>query len=210
VPTAQAILDQLTGISQKWWTLAVVWHVYVAALAVAFLTGWRPTRRLAAALVSMPIASALLMSVASANPFNTVLLGGTLMGTQFAVWRLPSELIRPREGLPLYMGGVFIVFGLVYPHFLHPAAAATYLYAAPTGLVPCPTLAVLAGFSIALGSFGSRWWALVVGAAGLFYGAIGSLYLSVRLDWVLVVGSLVVLALALWPKAFETHGTSAA
>jgi hypothetical protein len=209
VPTALAILDQLRGIAQTWWPLAVVWHVYVAAFVLAVLAGWRPTRRLAASLVSMPVASALAMAAVSANPFTTLLLGGTIVGTQVALWRWPSEVIQLGRGFPLIIGGALIVFGLVYPHFLSPNSTATYLYAAPTGLVPCPTLAVLAGFSMALRSFGSRWWAFVVAASCLIYGAIGSLYLAVRLDWVLVVGSLVVFGQALWPKAFEANGTPA-
>jgi hypothetical protein len=194
VPTAQAILEQLTDIAQRWWPLAVVWHVYIAALVIALVSGWRPTRRIAAILVCLPVVSALVMSVASANPFTALLLGGALIGTQIPVWRLPAAPIQASRGSSLLMGGALVVFGLVYPHFLNAGSAFMYLYAAPTGLVPCPTLAVLTGFSIALDSFGSRIWALVVATAGLIYGAIGSLYLGVHLDWVLVAGSLVVLA----------------
>jgi len=210
LPSAQTILDQLSAIAHQWWPLAVAWHVYIAALVVAFASGWRPARRVAGALISLPVASALVLALMSANPFTAVLLGAALVGTQIAVWRLPPEPMRLSGGSSLIAGGLLIAFGLVYPHFLTVSSPGIYLYAAPAGLIPCPTLAILAGFSVALDSFGSRLWAFVVAIAGLIYGAIGTLYLGVRLDWVLVVGALVVLTRALWPKAFEANGTSAA
>jgi hypothetical protein len=210
VPTAQVILNQLSTISQQWWPLAVAWHIYIATLIVALFLGWRPSRRVASVLISMPVASAMALALVSVNPLTTVLLGGTLVGTQLAVWRFASEPARTGNGLSIFVGGALVAFGLIYPHFLNPSSYVAYLYAAPIGLVPCPTLAVLIGFSIALGSLGSKLWAIVVAAAGLAYGMIGALYLGVRLDWVLAAGALVVLMQALWPKAFEANGISAA
>ena len=66
-----------------------------------------------------------------------------------------------------------------------------YVYAAPFGLVPCPTLTVLVGVSLFAGSFGSRPWAAVVAGASLIYGVIGVAVLGVWIDVVLIAGAMV-------------------
>jgi hypothetical protein len=72
-----------------------------------------------------------------------------------------------------------------------------YLYAAPTGVVPCPSLSLVVGFALLSGGLGSRAWSLALAIAGLFYGLFGVARLGVRLDIVLVGGSAALLALAL-------------
>jgi hypothetical protein len=102
-----------------------------------------------------------------------------------------------------------VLFGLVYPHFLGAASFLTYLYAAPVGIVPCPTLSVLVGFSIILGSMGSRSWGLLLGAAGIFYGAFGALRLGVTFDWALFLGA-VVLLFKVWNQTSPNAATRTA
>jgi hypothetical protein len=83
-----------------------------------------------------------------------------------------------------------VVFGWIYPHFLETTSFVPYLYSAPLGLIPCPTLSMVVGLGLILGSFGSRGWTFTVGVVGLFYGLFGAVRLGVSLDWVLVVGAL--------------------
>jgi len=85
-------------------------------------------------------------------------------------------------------------FGLVYPHFTHTASAIGYLYAAPTGLVPCPTLSLAIGVALIADGLGSRAFALLLAAAGLFYGIFGVVRLGVTLDLGLIAGAAVLLA----------------
>jgi hypothetical protein len=88
-------------------------------------------------------------------------------------------------------GSLLFVFGWVYPHFLETRSILTYLYAAPTGLIPCPTLSTVIGLSLILGGLGSRAWSLTLGFAGIFYGVFGAAWLGVTIDWFLAVGALV-------------------
>src|SRR5678810_80921 len=92
------------------------------------------------------------------------------------------------------VGAAAIAFGWVYPHFLAGPPLA-YLYAAPFGLVPCPTLAVAIGFALLAGAPNDRAWNLVLAALGLFYAAFGIARLGVWLDLGLAIPA-VTLALA--------------
>jgi hypothetical protein len=86
------------------------------------------------------------------------------------------------------------VFGWFYPHFLATDRWIAYAYAAPLGLLPCPTLSAVIGITLILDFLGSRSWALTLAAAGLVYGVIGVFALGVMLDYALVAGALAALA----------------
>lgn len=66
-----------------------------------------------------------------------------------------------------------------------------------TGLVPCPTLSIVIGLALMVGGFGSTAWSLVLGATGIFYGALGAARLGVTIDWVLMAGALMISSVAL-------------
>jgi hypothetical protein len=188
VPSAAEILQGLATITNAFWPLAVLWHVYFGALAVAVLFGWHPSQRLVGALLLPPLASVSALAWLAGNPFNAVVLG-LLLVVQVAL--LHTLRITPVErAAPAWIvfGLLLLGFGWAYPHFLAGMPGAAYLYAAPLGLVPCPTLSLVIGISIVFRGVGSRWWSAVLAAAALFYGTLGTLYLGVMIDWVLTVG----------------------
>jgi hypothetical protein len=90
-----------------------------------------------------------------------------------------------------------IVFGLLYPHFLPAGTGWAYLYRAPTGLIPCPTLSLAVGVALFCGGLGSLAWAATLAGLGLFYGLFGVLRLRVGLDIGLAAGAAVLLVVAL-------------
>jgi hypothetical protein len=90
-----------------------------------------------------------------------------------------------------------IVFGWIYPHFLEGGSWFRYLYAAPMGLIPCPTLSFTIGFAMIANGFSSRSWSLVLVVIGVFYGVFGAFRLGVSIDFVLLAGSLLLLIQAL-------------
>jgi hypothetical protein len=104
--------------------------------------------------------------------------------------RLQPATIVAGSSAELAAGVVLAIFGLVYPHFLRAEYWIEYLYAAPFGLVPCPTLTVLVGVSLLARSFGSRPWAATVAGASLIYGVIGVAVLGVWIDAVLIAGAM--------------------
>jgi len=210
MPSASEILEGLAAIANAWLALAVLWHVYFAALAVSLLAGLRPPKRLLAALLIPPIASVAVLAGLGGNPFNSTAFG--LLGVALALLlrrMAPGRTVLASNGW-LAVGALVFGFGWVYPHFLIADSVSEYLYAAPLGLVPCPTLAAVVGASIMLRGFGSRSWSLATAAAGVFYGLFGALYLRVHLDWGLLMGAAALIAsTSLAARSRSREGASA-
>jgi len=198
MPTPAEILAGLAAIANQHRWLAVAWHVALAAVALALLARWRPDRRLAGVLLALPLVSVSALAWLHGNPFN---------GTTFALFaaalaalaaRLPRARVAIAPAWCVGLGLLLFAFGWVYPHFLRTDSALTYLYAAPTGLVPCPTLSATIGLALVLGGLGSRAWSLTLGAAGLLYGVFGALRLGVLIDALLLLGALGICGVGLW------------
>jgi hypothetical protein len=188
-PSPREILDGLTYITNNWIEIAIAWHVAIASLMAALIFGWRPTQRQLSLILALPLVSVSVFAWLTQNPFNGTMfaLGAVASGTVGA--RLPSSPIQRASNPAALVGLAMVVFGWVYPHFLEGGSAVRYLYAAPTGLVPCPTLSVVIGFALLVGGLGSRGWSLILAAIALFYGLFGTLRLGVYLDIGLVVGA---------------------
>jgi hypothetical protein len=202
MPTPSEILDGLRLAASSAIAIAVAWHVVTLVAALALRIGWRPTRRTAGVVLAAPIASVSVVAFAHGNPFNGVLLGIVALSLVAIAWRLGTETVR-RSGMVATATGIgMIAFGWAYPHFLESHSPITYLFAAPLGVVPCPSLAVVVGFTLLSGGLRSRGWSLVLAIAGLFYGLFGLVRLGVRLDVGLVAGSaaLLVQALGKWSE----------
>lgn len=189
MPSATDILSGLTRIADQAIALAIVWHAVIALTLVALLLGWRPSRRLAGVLLATPLLSVAVLAAAHGNPFNAALLGLVALLLGAIGLRLGHERVTRRAGWATVAGVVFIAFGWVYPHFLESRSVLTYLYAAPTGLIPCPSLTLVIGFALLSGGLGTRAWALVLASAGAFYGLFGALRLGVWLDVILIAAA---------------------
>jgi hypothetical protein len=189
MPTPQEILLGLSLIAREAWLIALGWHVVIAIALAALALGWRPRKRLAAALLALPLASASAMTWTYGNPFNGALLAGAAAAIAVLATRLPSEPVVAGRTHWRVAGGLMVAFGWVYAHFLPEQLAYAFLYAAPTGLVPCPTLATVTGFALMAGGFHSRAWSWTLAAFGLFYGLFGVLRLGVVLDVGLIAGA---------------------
>ena len=193
MPAPDVILEGLSQIAGALWPAAVAWHVVIAAGLAAVLAGWRPSRRLAALLLAAPLLSVSAAAWAVGNSFNgaVLLVLAVALGTLGV--RLGGEPVRRGPAWMAVAGAVLVAFGWVYPHFVEHGGPLRYLYAAPTGLLPCPTLALVIGLTLVAGGFGSRAFALVLAAAGLFYGLSGALRLGVHIDAALVAGAAVLI-----------------
>jgi len=196
MPSHDEILIGLASVANEWRHIAVAWHVALAVSLLAILVGWRPSSRVAGIVLALPVLSVSAASLASGNPFN-----GAAFATLFLifVWLASRLSLEPfRIGAPpaVITGVLLVAFGTVYPHFLDTDRWTTYVYAAPLGLLPCPTLSATMGASLVFGLFNSRPWAFTLAAAGLMYGAIGVFLLGVTLDYALLAGAFVVIGTA--------------
>ena len=206
MPTSEQILSGLHTIANQWQFLAMLWHIYFAVIAIGLLIGLRPSKRIGGILLALPLLSVSTLAWTSANPFNGIIfavVGVALLGVAL---RLPDEPMSIAPGWAVGAGVLMFLFGWIYPHFLDTSAFLPYFYAAPTGLVPCPTLSIVIGLSLMVGGLDSRIWALLLGISGLFYGLFGVLRLGVTIDLVLFLGALLTLLVIFVPhKLNQKH-----
>jgi hypothetical protein len=195
MPSSAEILAGLTTIANDARVVAIAWHVVLAAVVTAVAIGWRPSHRFGRAVIALPLFSVAAFAFAAGNPFTgAVATGGGTVLFLLAGIRGDDAPITGAGPVMRTVGAAAIAFGWVYPHFLAGPPLA-YLYAAPFGLVPCPTLAVAIGFALLAGAPNDRAWNLVLAALGLFYAAFGIARLGVWLDLGLAIPA-VTLALA--------------
>jgi hypothetical protein len=214
MPTRAEILAGLREIANRGADVAVAWHVVLAIALIALAAGWRPSRRAAGALLALPLLSVAGFATGFGNPFNGLLLAAGALAVFVLAGSGDRAAVARGPAWAWWTGAALIAYGWVYPHFLD-APAVTYLYAAPLGLVPCPTLSVVIGLALLGGGLGMRAWTLTLAGLGLFYGVFGVLRLGVLLDVGLVAGAVALAATALvghvaptgWPGTAPGRGT---
>lgn len=190
MPSSEAILGSLTLVANQWRAVAIVWHLLLGTLVLAWLVGYRPSNRLVARLLTMPLFSVSIVAWWSGNPFNGATFAVLALFLMTVASRFSTQPVRLASSLFVVTGSLLVAFAWVYPHFLDTEQWTEYAYAAPLGLLPCPTLAAVIGVTLALGLFRSTFWAATLAASGLVYGAIGVFGLEVSLDYVLLFGAL--------------------
>jgi hypothetical protein len=196
MPSAAEILCDLGDAANAWIAVAIAWHVVLGAAIVALLVGWRPSAWLAPLLLAGAALSVSIASAAFANPFNALSFAALVIALVAIARRAPARAVGPGPSWAVVIGAALIAFGWAYPHFLA-TGGARYLVAAPIGIVPCPTLAVIAGLALCGGGLGSRALVALLGAWTAFYAAFGIARLGVALDLGLAVAPLALAALLL-------------
>ncbi len=196
MPSAEQILFQLGEIANNWKALALLFHVYFGIIAAALLLGVRPSTRSAGRLLALPFVSVSAVAWVEGNPFNGAVFAVLWILLVIVSGRLPKGRVRTAPAGLAVPGIALFLFGWVYPHFLESVPGWAYLYRAPTGLIPCPTLAIVIGLTLVFDGLGSRTWVSILGLAGLLYGTIGVLRLGVTMDAVLWGAAVLTLALA--------------
>ena len=204
MPTSEEILAGLGVIANNWRWFAILWHGYFAVIILALILGIRPSKRIFGVLLTLPLLSVSVLAWLNANAFNGGFFAIVAIALGFIALKLPAGAIRIGPIWLTAVGTLMLGFGWVYPHFLVGHGFAQYLYAAPTGLIPCPTISIVIGVSLILGGLGSRAWYLVLAFIGLFYGAFGAVKLGVLIDLTLFAGALVVFYVGLSKRLAST------
>jgi hypothetical protein len=193
MPNPSEILADLGAAANGAIAVAALWHVVMAAVAIALGLGWRPSQRLAGQLIAVPLASVALVGIAFENPFNAGVFAG-LAAAQFVLARRGStEPVRIGPVSATAIALLMLILGWGYPHFLGDQSSWLYFFAAPLGVVPCATLYAVIGLAL-LGAT-SRAASNVLSGAGIFFGLFGTARLGVWLDLGLVLGSAALFAL---------------
>lgn len=115
------------------------------------------------------------------NAFNAISFAILAIALAVVAGRADNSRVARGPAWTLMVGGAAIGFGLVYPHFVE-GSWVRVLAAAPVGIVPCPTLAMVAGIAIIAGGFGSRVVPAVLALWVAFYAWFGVVRLGVTLD----------------------------
>jgi hypothetical protein len=193
MPSSSEILNSLSVLSHTYIWLAVLWHL--AVFAVLIRKGWRPSQRHAAQMLLLPLLSVSALSWIHGNPFNGLVFLVLTFILGLISFQLTNRHVTLSRKWTFPMGLLALLYALVYPHFLSDKSAWIYLIAAPVGIVPCPTLSLVFGFTLIFSGFHSRAWQAVCCAAGLFYALFGILFLGVWLDLGLLLSTLAMLIL---------------
>jgi len=192
MPSPEQILEASTMIANRWLPLAVAWHIVIAVVITLIFTR-RLTRRTVAAVLTVAMASVSLMAWSVNNPVNGGVFALMAAAQGWITTRTRTAPAAPAAGAMMIVGAVFVAFGWFYPHFLPDRNPWTYSYAAPMGLLPCPTLAMIAGLALMSDLLETRARALLIGLAALLYGLIGVIVLGVSIDLMLIAAAIVVL-----------------
>lgn len=193
MPTREEIIAGLTTIANQYSNIAIVWHIIIVIIIAALFAGWKPGNMLMIILLSSLLMSVSSFAAMGDNFFNAAIFALLVIVSIYAALKSGNGIIRGDRSWPDIAGLLLIIFGLIYPEFLHTNSPIEFAYAAPTGLIPCPTLCVLTGFALLYKGFGSVTWSMTIVASGIFYGLFGVFYLGVYLDWFLVAGSLILM-----------------
>jgi hypothetical protein len=193
MPEPAKVLEGLSFLTNQYAANAVAWHFVLLAIFISLGVGWRPSRRAGGLLLPFLLLSVAVLAFLGGNPFNGTVFALLTLALAAIGSRLPVEKIPKSPGWSVIAGAVMGLFGCFYPHFVAGTSWTRYLYRAPVGLIPCPTLSLAVGVALIAAGFGSRAYAVVLAAAGIFYGLFGVVRLGVRIDAVLAAGAILLL-----------------
>jgi hypothetical protein len=193
MPDKEQILVSLQTIANQYSMIATLWHVAILVFIALLAFRLAPSNQLLGILISLPLISVAVFAWISGNPFNGSVFA--LLGVLVLIFgfRAPATAVETSPLPFLIIGILMVIFGLVYPHFLENGSLIRYLYAAPTGLIPCPTLSLVIGLALIFGGFQSQALTLTLVVGGLFYGLFGAFRLGVTLDIGLLLGTVTLL-----------------
>lgn len=208
MPDSAEILEHLARLSHSYIWLAVLWHLAIFALMIR--KGWRPKQRHAAQILLLPLLSVSILALIHGNPFNGLMFLILTFILGIISLRLTHQPVSFHRKWTFPLGVCAVLYALVYPHFLPDRSPWLAFIAAPVGIIPCPTLSLVLGFTLLMGGFHSRLWQAVCSMAGGFYALFGILVLGVWLDLGLLLVSVSLLILMLDQKllSWNPHTSS--
>lgn len=132
MPDAITILAGLETLAQRYLWLAVLCHALAFAAIVALMIGRRPSNRLAATLLGLPLTCVALLAALAANPFNAAIFLMLAIVAVIVAMRARGAAESPSKPV-LVTGIAALAYAWLHPHFLDGYTRAIYLVGAPMG-----------------------------------------------------------------------------
>jgi hypothetical protein len=193
MPSPEEILQGLRNAANHYKYFAVFWHLYAVSAAILFMTGSRPLAGIAGFALSLPVFSVSFFALISGNHFNAAVFFALALLLLISVAKSRRVKTQIRFNFNFAIGILLVIAGFVYPHFLKTETFFLYFVASPGGILPCPTLMMVSGFTLIMTNFAGKLWLFVLTAACLFYGITGVFYLGMIIDAILIAAALVLI-----------------
>jgi len=202
MPSPETMLYELGELTMNSVPFAIAWHIVIGiGLVLVAAKRWRPTKRELALLLAGPALYVSIRAWIDANPFNgTLFLLFACALIVIARRTVMTEWTSPVPRWAQVIGGLGLIFAWIYPHFNEFPNLLSRLLGSPIGIIPCPTLALIASITLMAGGFGSRSWVLTVVGMSLFYALFGIFRLGVTLDLGLLLAAIALIPLARRPQ----------
>jgi len=190
MPSSDDILKSARFLANNYLYVAIVWHLLIYFfLFLCVFSRFQLSGSSLGSLVSLALLSVSFFAWQVNNPVNgTVFLSAGILLLFFSFKEKRGDLFYNPSFLLRATGIVVLFLGLIYPHFLGPQFL-VYLYAAPIGILPCPTLLIATGLSMIFVSGRSRKRLIVLLMLDILYGLMGVFWLHVYLDIILLIAS---------------------
>jgi hypothetical protein len=190
MPSADEILSALAMLSNKYTVVAILWHaIFVFLLLFSLFEKQKKPNQSASYILCLPLFSVSALAWLTGNLFNGMLfLLAAILLVALSIKERNAEVLVNSKWLKII--GVFVFLsGFFYPHFLYEGSW-NYLYAAPIGIVPCPTLLTVTGFVLMFDIKQSKYWFVVLILLDVFYGLFGVFKLEIFLDLLLIAATI--------------------
>lgn len=193
MPTPDQILNGLALAANRFYFVSIFWHLLVLLFLIALISGRKFSMKQVMAFLTLPLSSVAIIAYLTSNPFNGIVFGVLTIILWITIIRAEDKPLEMKWDALSIAGFILVLFGLFYPHFLEEKNFLHYLYKAPSGLIPCPTLSLAIGITLLFHGFHHRKWMWYFSCIGLFYGVFGVMRLGVILDVFLIAGALLLL-----------------
>lgn len=200
MPSSAGIQELLAATTRELAPLALAWHLALAAIAVAYLRGWRPAPHRCAPLLAVPVLSVSIVAFAFGNMLDGASFAALAIILVVTGLRAPGVHLERGPAWSRWLGCALILFGMWYPHLVE-GAWYRVLAVAPLGVVPCPTLALVAGVTLVADGFGSRAIPAVIALWAGFYARLGIFNQGALVDIGLLVAMLGLIAMLVHNEA---------
>lgn len=203
MPSASEILKALTLLANKYMIAAIAWHALLVLFLLLLFAKQKPSNHFAGYFLTVLLFSVSIFAWIVGNLFNGVLFLIASAVLVFLTTKRKADRVSINPNIWLRtIGTMIFLSGFFYPHFLEQGFW-SYLYAAPVGLVPCPTLLTITGLVLVFDTGQSKSWFVVLAVVDLFYGVFGVMKLNVYLDIILIAGAIALFFHIIMTASFE-------